>query len=53
MYVHRITNGVRRPYFVCANYCKQPVGSKCVSSHRVNAENVLQLTGDMIKAVIK
>ena len=52
MYVHRITNGVRRPYFVCANYCKQPVGSKCVSSHRVNAENVLQLAGDIIKAVI-
>ena len=53
MYVHRVNNGKRIPHFTCCGYSKTPVGTKCLSSHRVRAEDVMELIGDMIRAIIE
>lgn len=53
MYVRRVNNGKRIPHFTCCGYSKTPVGIKCVSSHRVRAEDVMTLIGDMIRAIIE
>jgi len=33
MYIHRVNNGKRIPQFICANYSKLPVGSRCTTQH--------------------
>ncbi len=53
MYVHRINNGKRIPHFTCCGYSKIPVGTKCASAHRVKADDVIELIGDMIRAIIE
>lgn len=53
LYVHRVNNGKRIPQYVCANYAKTPVGTRCQSAHRVKAENVMELVSDMIREVIR
>lgn len=53
MYVHRINNGKRIPQYVCANYAKTPHKKFCASAHRINAEDVMKLVSDMIRAIIK
>ena len=53
MYVHRISNGKRIPHFTCCGYSKIPVGTKCASAHRVKADDVIELIGDMIRAIIE
>ena len=51
MYVHRINNGKRDPHYVCANYCKTHSPDKCVSGHRIKADNVMELIKRMLKAI--
>ena len=51
MYVHRMNNGKRIPYYTCAAYSKVPVGTKCTSAHRINAEVIIALISDMLRAI--
>lgn len=53
MYVHRVNNGKRIPQYTCANYGKVPVGTLCKTQHRINADHVMELVADMIRAVIE
>ncbi len=53
MYVHRVNNGKRIPQYTCANYSKVPVGKLCKTQHRINADHVMELVADMIRAVIE
>ena len=53
MYVHRVNNGKRIPQYTCANYSKVPVGMLCKTQHRINADHVMELVADMIRAVIE
>ncbi|RKI38330.1 DUF4368 domain-containing protein [bacterium D16-51] len=53
MYVHRVNNGKRIPQYTCANYSKVPVGTLCKTQHRINADHVMELVADMIRAVIE
>lgn len=49
MYCHRTSNGKRIANFVCANYGKVPVGSKCSSGHRINADAVIDILRDTLR----
>ncbi len=51
MYVHRVNNGKRVAQFTCAEYSKIPVGTRCKTQHRINAEVVLQLISETLKAI--
>jgi DNA invertase Pin-like site-specific DNA recombinase len=51
MYVHRMNNGKRIPYYTCSQYSKIPVGSLCDSAHRINAEVIMTLVADMLRAI--
>jgi hypothetical protein len=51
MYVHRMNNGKRIPYYTCAKYSKIPVGELCTSAHRINAEVIMTLIADMLRAI--
>jgi DNA invertase Pin-like site-specific DNA recombinase len=51
LYVHRIVNGKDCPQYVCGNYGKIPVGSKCKSAHRINAEALLSLITKTLKEI--
>ena len=51
MYVHRTNNGKRDPHYVCANYCKVRSPERCLSGHRIKAENVMELIRDMLHAI--
>ena len=51
MYVHRMNNGKRIPYYTCSQYSKVPVGTLCDSAHRINAEVVMTLISDMLRAI--
>ena len=52
MYVHRVNNGKRIAQFTCSAYTKIPVGTRCSTQHRVNADNVMELISATIKEVI-
>lgn len=49
MYCHRTSNGKRVAQYVCANYSKQPVGTKCLSGHRINADAVIEVLRDTLR----
>ena len=51
MYVHRMNNGKRIPYYTCANYSKIPVATLCDNAHRINAEVIMTLIADMLRAI--
>jgi hypothetical protein len=51
MYVHRMNNGKRIPYYTCAQYSKVPIGTLCASTHRINAEVIMTLIADMLRAI--
>ena len=51
MYVHRMNNGKRIPYYTCSAYSKVPCGTLCDSAHRINAEVVMTLIADMLRAI--
>jgi len=51
MYVHRTNNGKRIAQYTCSQYSKVPVGVLCGTQHRINAEVVLTLIADMLKAI--
>lgn len=53
MYVHRVNNGKRIPQFSCSAYMKLPVGSRCKTAHRINAEVVLTLVKDTLKEIVQ
>ena len=53
MYVHRINNGKRIPQFTCSAYSKVPVGTRCPTQHRINADVVMQLVQETLKAIIR
>jgi DNA invertase Pin-like site-specific DNA recombinase len=51
MYVHRTNNGKRIAQYTCSQYSKVPVGVLCSTQHRINAEVVLTLIADMLRAI--
>lgn len=51
MYVHRTYNGQRIPQYTCGEYSKVPVGTRCLTQHRIKAEVVLTLVADMLRAI--
>lgn len=53
MYVHRVNNGKRIPQFTCSNYSKIPSGTLCKTQHRVNAEDVILLIKEVLKAIVE
>ena len=53
MYVHRTSNGKRIPQYTCSAYSKVPVGTLCNTQHRINESVVLELIGDMLKAIFE
>lgn len=52
MYVHRTNNGKRNPQFTCAEYGKIPVGTRCKTQHRVNADVVMTLIKETLREII-
>ena len=53
MYVHRTNNGKRIPQFTCGAYGKVPVGSLCPTQHRINADVVMTLIQETLRAIIR
>ena len=51
MYVHRVTNGKRVPQYTCSAYSKVPVGTRCKTQHRINADSVIDAVKAMLKAI--
>ena len=51
MYVHRMNNGKRIAQYTCSQYTKVPCGTLCPTQHRINAEVVLTLIADMLRAI--
>ncbi len=51
MYVHRTSNGKRTPQYTCSAYSRVPVGVLCSTQHRINAEVVIVLVADMLRAI--
>lgn len=51
MYVHRTSNGKRIAQYTCSAYSKVPVGTRCPTQHRVNADAVIELIKTMLKAI--
>ena len=52
MYVHRTNNGKRIAQFTCAEYGKIPVGTRCKTQHRVNADVVMTLIKETLREII-
>lgn len=52
MYVHRTNNGKRIAQFTCSEYSKIPVGSRCPTQHRVNADVVMTLVKETLCEII-
>ena len=53
MYVHRTNNGKRIPQFTCAEYSKVPVGTRCKTQHRINADVVMTLIKETLREIIR
>jgi DNA invertase Pin-like site-specific DNA recombinase len=51
MYIHRTNNGKRIAQYTCSQYSKVPVGVLCGTQHRINAEVVMTLIADMLRAI--
>lgn len=51
MYVHRTNNGKRIAQYTCSQYTKVPCGTLCPTQHRINAEVLLTLIADMLRAI--
>ncbi len=51
MYVHRTNNGKRIPEYTCSQYTKVPCGTLCPTQHRINADVVMTLIADMLRAI--
>ena len=51
MYVHRTNNGKRIPQYTCSQYSKVPVGTLCPTQHRINANVVMTLISDTLRAI--
>ena len=50
-YCHRTMNGKRIPTFVCGNYGKMPIGTKCESRHAIKAEVLQMLISNILNEV--
>lgn len=48
MYVQRVNNGKRIPYYTCAQYGKIPVESLCLSGQRIRESIILGFVSDML-----
>lgn len=51
MYVHRMNNGKRIAQYTCSQFGKVPCGTLCPTQHRINADVVLQLITDTLRAI--
>ena len=51
MYVHRTNNGKRIPQYTCSRYSKVPVGTLCPTHHRIDADVVMTLIADTLRAI--
>ncbi len=49
MYCHRTNNGKKVAQFVCAKYCKIPVGTQCSSGHRINGDAVIEILRETLR----
>ena len=52
MYVHRTSNGKTIPHNTCSAY-SVPVGTLWNTQHTINESVVLELIGDMLKAIFE
>ena len=52
LYVHRVNNGKREAYFTCGRYNKAKDTDRCVSPHRIKADDVMQILSKTIKGII-
>ena len=52
MYVHRTNNGKRIAQFTCSEYGKSPVGTRCKTQHRINADTVMTLIKETLREII-
>lgn len=50
-YCHRNMNGKKMPTFVCGNYGKMPIGTRCQSRHAIKAEVLNALLVKMLKEI--
>ena len=53
LYVHRQSNGKNIPKYVCGNYGKVPVGTRCKSGHRVDVSIIIELIKSSLKGMKK
>lgn len=51
LYCHRRDGGAPSAKYSCANYGKQPVGSKCASGHRIDGDIVLQMVSETLRRI--
>lgn len=51
MYVHRTNNGKRIAQYTCSQYTKVPCGTLCTTQHRINADVVMTLVSDLLRAI--
>ena len=52
-YCHRLINGKKIPTFVCGNYGKIPIVTKCQSRHAISAEVLQTLISTTLNEVKK
>ncbi|MBQ7370798.1 MAG: recombinase family protein, partial [Blautia sp.] len=52
LYVHRVNNGKREAYFTCGRYNKAKDTDRCLSPHRIKADDVMQILSKTIKGII-
>lgn len=53
LYVHRTNNGKNIPKYVCGNYSKTPIGTRCESAHRIDAATVMNLVSETLKSIAR
>ena len=52
LYVHRVDNGKRVDYFSCSRYNLAKDRERCISPHRIRADDVMQILSKTIKGII-
>lgn len=52
LYVHRVDNGKRVDYFSCGRYNLAKERERCLTPHRIRADDVMQILSKTIKGII-
>lgn len=53
LYGHRNCNNVPTTHYVCGNYGKVPVGTRCKSGHRIREDNILEMIKTTLQGLKK